>query len=839
MAPKNGPITELFQEFAVAGDFCLTKKGTLLGAIEIDGRDPDGLTREDFIGLSLINRSICMNLPEAVGSITQYYLHFEGAQIRLKQRANPVSHFLSQNRQRYLNDKRLTGAKIIHCYEVEPDENLTKLGLLTLCKHLLIAGKNKQSRLILGKYLNAGNAVIAYAQDLERQQRQLREVLFETQARYDTLFGARILPQNELWAFCRFLANMDPNLLYDSAAEAVPAEQWDLLLAEGDRYPVYIANQDYLKLQNLENSYARILSVTRYGEGDIAPALWSANAQSTTRQRGNYILMTRFTPMSKIRQALMFGEKKRELQRKNMSLAEVFSMFGNQEQANNGDRYSNLKPDIKEKMIEIEKAEGLNEKWGHAQAAALVFGRRPDEINETARNLRKSMLQAGLSIVSESVNLSDAYRAFMPAGRQFSMRNMTLNCTQFGAASLIYRSTEGQIAIEDLANEEAQYIFQCPDGTLFYYSPFVGGKAVVICVGPIRTGKSFTKNTIASHFAKYGGFYRAIDIDPGSETLARFFRQDGAIFRIGQGNLGFNNFAIAEGPDDDRFIMHQKQLVIEMLKSNENEILRTLAPHEQQHLDQAIIATLKLPCSLRRFATMVNHCPQELQQKLNRWYGKGMFASLFDQEQDAIGSLDKAVVAFNLAGVKDDPTRLPLAMSEITYRVTRMFEDPAHRNQPKYLDIDEAHALLGIRYMREYIIRSVRTWGKWKAGVGLWSQDPNEFRRIEDWTALRSAASTLFFMADPTADAALYRETFNLTDGEIEAIRRLRPKKEAYIIQREIGVSKTIIVDVEPEQYVISTSKPDEAVLRDRLIDEHGIEEGVLKTIEALDLIKS
>ena len=837
MSRKNGPITDLFQEYGLYGDFILTKKGTLLGAVEIDGRDPDGLTREDFTALSMINRSLYLNLPEEISCVTQYYVHFAGAKLRLKHRQNPVSRYLSQNRERFLNAKRLDGARILHFYEVEPDENLTNIGFLTLCKHLALAGKNKQSRTIVTKCLSAGNAIIAYANDLGRQREQLNEALLDAKGRYDTLFNARLLKSQELWSFCRFMANMDPALLYDAVDEAVPSEQWDVLLAEGDCYPVAVANQDFLKFQGIENNYARCLSVTRYGEGEFSPALWSSNTQSATRQKGNYVIMTRFVPRSKISQTLLFGSKKRELQRKNMSVGQIFAVFGNQAQAqNNADRYANLKPDIKEKMLEVEKAEGLNEKWGDAQAAVLVFGQDIAGINETARALRKSMIGAGLSCVSESVGLPEAYMAFMPAGRESSVRNMTANCAQFGAASLIYRSAVGQVTVMDLDGEEAQYIFNCPDGTLFHFSPFVGGRGVVIGVGPIRTGKSFTKNTIASHFTKYGGFYRAIDIDPGTETLAKFFRDDGAIFRIGQGNRGFNNFAVAEGPDDTRFIMHQKQLVVEMLKSNENEKLRTLEPHEQQYLDKAIIATLKLPQTLRRLATMVNHCPQELQQKLNRWYGKGMFANLFDQEQDAIGSLNKGVVAFNLAGVKDDPTRLPLAMSEIAYRVTRMFEHPAYRHLPKYLDIDEAHALLGIRYMREYIIRSVRTWGKWKAGVGLWSQDPQEFRRIEDWSALRSAASTLFFMADPTANAELYRDTFNLTDGEIEAIRRLRPKKEAYIIQREIGVSKTVLVEVEPEQHVINTSRPDEAVLRDNLIAEHGIEEGIKKAVSALSL---
>jgi type IV secretion system protein VirB4 len=403
---------------------------------------------------------------------------------------------------------------------------------------------------------------------------------------------------------------------------------------------------------------------------------------------------------------------------------------------------------------------------------------------------------------------------------------------------LLYKASEGQSRVGDLQGEEAQYIFQSADGTPFHFSPFTGGRGVVIGVGPIRSGKSFTKNTLGSHFVKYGGFYRAIDIDPGSETLAQFFGRDGAIFRIGQGSRGFNPFAVAKGPDDFAFISHLKQTVVQMLKTNENEQLQNLEPFEQHQLDEAIIATLKLPKQLQRFSAMVHHCPQELQQKLGRWINSGMFATLYDQEKDAIGSLDIPVAAFNLAGVKDDPVTMPLAMSEIFFRVTRMFEDPNYRSIPKYLDIDEAHAILAFRYICEYIIRSVRTWGKWMAGIGLWSQDPNEYRKIEDWSALRSAASTFFFMADPTVDARLYKETFLLTDGEIDAIRRLRPKKEAYIIQRDIGVSKTVLVEVEPEQHVISTSRPYEADTRQKLIEKYGVEKGIKQAIETLKLDK-
>lgn len=836
MKATYGPITDLFYEYASIGDFCLTKRGSLVGAVEIDGRDSEGLSSEDFTALSMISRSILLNLPEYVSTLTQYYVHIEDARISLKERPHPIINFLSRNREEFLNRQEITSSKIFHFFEVEPDQNLTDLSFFTLCKHLVLAFKgDRVSRTILGKYVSSTEAIVAYEEDLKKQRSNLDEVLLDVKGRWETLFSARIVPKKMLWAFMRLMGNLNPTLFYDSLEEEVPKEQWDLLISGGDCSSVMIDNRDFLKFSGIDSTYARILSVIRYGEDFVMPGIWSSDKSSPTRQKGNYVIMNRFSPLSRIRQAMMFGERRRELERRNRGLGEMFEIVKTGATVG-GDRYSHLKPQIKEKILELEKAEALGERWGECQAAVMVFGENPHKINETARQLIKGMHQAGMGVVTESVNLPDAYRAMLPAGKHFSIRNMDLNCSQFGAATMIYRSSEGQVAVDDLRGEEAQYIFTCADGNLFHFSPFVSGRAVVICVGPIRTGKSFFRNTVASHFVKYGGFYRAIDIDPGTETLALFFREDGAIFRVGQGNRGFNNFELAAGSDDMGFVMHQKALVIEMLKSNENAAMRTLESHEQYKLDQAIIATLRLPKQLRRLSTMVNHCPPELSQKLNRWYGNGMYASLFDCENDAVGKLDKKVVAFNLSEIKGDSVLLPLAMHEITYRITRAFETPEYRSIPKFLDIDEAHAMLSIKSMRDYIIRNVRTWGKWQSGIGLWSQDPSEFMKIEDWTALRSAASTFIFMADPTADKDLYKNAFNVTDGELEEIRRMKPKKEAYIIQRDIAVSKKIVVDVEPEQYCINTSRPDEATLRDQLVTEHGIEAGLQRTIEALNL---
>ena len=83
-----------------------------------------------------------------------------------------------------------------------------------------------------------------------------------------------------------------------------------------------------------------------------------------------------------------------------------------------------------------------------------------------------------------------------------------------------------------MEREEAQYIFLSADDSPYYFSPFTGGRGFLIGVGPVRSGKSFLRTCTGIHWPKYGGFYRAIDIDPGSEPIGHAFGADAGIVRF-------------------------------------------------------------------------------------------------------------------------------------------------------------------------------------------------------------------------------------------------------------------------------------------------------------------
>ena len=839
---KSGNITDLHLEFSWYGDYCLTKKGSLIGAIELQGRDADGLI--DLDGAGRAGRAKGGEGDrEREGGESQYFAHFDGAEVSLKPRSHPVCDLLSSRRERFLNSKRLSSTKLVFCFEIMPNVQLSKLDTLSLFKHIGKSIYSADSREAVYRHFSKVKSIVCYLEELAAQAQRLSDYLKDITDDWEGLVNPRVMSRHELWGFFKFVSNLDPHYLSDGYETTVPESGLDSALPDGDRCLVDIKNVDAVKLCGSEAAYARVLSVNNFSARDIPYGLWSNNKATPARQTGNYLLMLRYQPYSQAQKSFLFKRKEMDLNRRNIDL--IRAVMGKEKGQSEKDRRELMKPAIKEALKDLGEAEMLDVGWGLSHSLIAVWDTDPVTLNNQGIKIKRACDRAGLQTCWENIGLSRAFKSMMPGGRHYSLRDIPINTMQLGAASLLYAPSQGQHVVPDLPGEECQYVFTSVDGTPFHFSPFVNERCVVIGIGPIRSGKSFTKVTLASHFLKYGGSIHGIDIDQGMEPLAQVFGKDGGIFRTEDAeDKGFNPFVSCRGPNDMAFANHLTQMVIQMLKQNDTEENQAITADEQYSLDKAIRDTMRMEKELQTFNNVWRHCSRSLQRKLSRWVvdpkeGAGTYAHYFDSKEDAIGSADdKRVMAYNLRSLKDDPRILPLVMAELFFRTVRHFEDVESLDVPNYLDVDEFHALSGFDYILDTLIKSVRTWGKYKAGVGLWSQSAKDFAELDHWAALRSAASTFFFMADPNMDEVLYQRTFLLSAGECEAIRTLKPKREAFIVQRDLGIAKKVILEVEPEQHVVSTSRATETTVRRRNFDLYpDVQEAITRTAEEIGLL--
>lgn len=822
--------------------FALTKNSALIGAIEISGRDPDGLSLADHAALCAIAQSIYGSLDRQV-TITQYFAHFDGVKVELRPRKDPISNTLSTQRADYLNSLNLSGSRLVHYFEIDPDENLNKLRMADFFKHLGTAVFEKRSRLLLKNAISPDSMFLVELEQLDRMAVKLQDTLAEVAQKWSGLFSARLLSLQEMWAHMRFLATMEPSALALGLNEAIPEEDMDIALSSGDVSNVQVERMEVLKLAGLTNTYVKVAAVRRFSRkgGKMLPGMWAFHDKAPARLRGNYVLMTRWRPMTEFKKDLMFSKKNTELERATLNLFDMLS--GSEKGA--ADKQASMKPALQAKIDELNIAEALPDVWGIGNSFICVFGDDPKKIRATATDMAAALGNAKINVMWESVTIKNAFAAFQPGQDRESERDLYMPSSQFAAASLLHQPSIGQLTVPDLGDEEACYQMLSKDGSPYHFSPFVNGRGMVIGIGPIRKGKTFFKNTLATHSQKYGGLYRAIDIDPGTEPIAGIFGDDAGIFRASQeADTGANPFASCRGPDDVTFKIHLTKLLMLFLEANDTLDFRSIATDEQAPLDKAITDTILLPKEMQSLSALVAHMPEKLQVKFSRWVkpsrqnsstSAGWYAHLFDSRTDAIGRLDKRLGVFNLQALKDNQRLLKPVLADILYRITQSFEDPATRHLPKTLDIDECHHALKIPGFAEQLVTWIRTWGKWFAAVQLWTQSVEELMEVPGWSALRSAASTFIFFSDPEMDESLYRKAFPfLTAGECEAIRNLVPQKQAYILQPELGVSKVVVIDVEVAQRVVNTSHPREAALRDSLTKQYGFEEGLRRAIAEL-----
>lgn len=836
MANQAG--SPLNKELYAAGawdNYMLSHAGSIIGGLELSGLDPKGLNDADFESLSVLLRNILQGLEQEL-VVTQYYWHFEGAQVQLRNRDNPRSQLLSERRSNFLNNRGLSGSRLHWLLECPPENNLNSAMSVGALKAIFGAPFDKRAREQLRAMFSARGAWILEQDELKRQVREVTDALESLDARLQVLS-----PQNEmmeraqLWALNRAIVNLNPGYLETALHEAVPSDHWDQLLPDGDIQQVVVDGLDCLKIDGAVPVYARIVTVGGYGDEYVPEGVWGRGNSPPMLQSGNYLIVSRFRPLSALGRGMMLANKKNELYRNQMSLG---TMFKGGDVSGEIERKIQDNQHLKDMTQELAEATNTGDRYGYYQSHVVLFDTNPRKLRDSGRKMENALKQNGLHPVWESAGLLSLYPQLLPGYPKKSYRSAEFNTSQAAACSQIFKSSEGVRHWGD-KREEALYILESEDGTPFHYTPFVGDKCLVIGVGPTRSGKTFMKNVMAGHFMKFGGLYHAIDVDPGTEPLARFFREDGGIFRLDdvETSRGFNPFVAARNDRDPQFTYHLLSQLRLMLQMNESKEMQELTASEQKALDKAILDVLELPpekVSLKTLSGVFEHVT-ELKTKFSRWLRGGMYGGLFDNVEDGIGTLDRRVAAYNLAGVKDTPELAALAMNELFFRVTRLFEDPAYRAMPKFLEMDEAQYVLSIPGAAERAVAKARTWFKHNGGMGFWSQSPKHFMDIPEWETLRSSATTFIFMADQEMDWDSYKRAFKLKDGECEAIANLIPRKQAFIIQREIGISKTVNINAAPEEYVVATSRPHEAIIVNEMLDKYpDVDEAVDHAVKAI-----
>lgn len=832
------PLNQVIHTYGVVDEGVLTCEGSVLGGLSLSGIEPMGLSEEERTHITQMIRCMIQQLPAGI-SLSQYYWHQQGVKVNLKPRPQPRAQLVSSRRAAFLNHRELAASSLFWVLDV-PTIHAHRSGLGTLCHHLFHAIFDLEARKNLKTALHHQGIVLVEYEALQTQLNTLRKTLDSMNARL-TFWSPdnRLLGPSGLWGLQKALVNLNPAYLGEDTTP--PVERWDIPLMTGEIEAVMIGGRHTLKISGTTPMYARIASVTSVGRESMPPSAWgqmNPAKRSPVLQPGNYLFFTRFKPYTREQHQKMVSEKHNELIRAETKVTDFLT--GASVNTAMKKRIAE-NPHLKRQFDELMAAQHSDDGYGVLTSMVVVFDTDPQRLNITEEKVHNALNIADFSFIQEGPGLLRAYESLLLGYPGKTLRDTKVTTTQAGAMALPFRSHEGQKSWElNLKPEEAIYLFESVDGVPFHYSSFVGEMNFVIGIGPTGSGKTFTKTCIATHTLKLGGLYCALDIDQGSEPLAAFFGKDGAVFRLTKNDpRGFNPFHLCEGGDDVAFHEHLFSLLRSMLKTNDEGPMQHWTPEEQKEVDAALKQMMRLAQSspeLATFSGLLGHCSQSVNDKLAAFKRGGRLGHLFDNDIDAIRVLDAPVSVYNLEGVKDSPEQSSLVYKEIFFRMIRTFENEKYLTLPKFLEVDEAQYVLGQPGTAEFLLSKARTWRKHGGGMGFWSQSPKHFSQLKEWDVLKSAASTFLFMADPKGKSKDYLEAFDfLTQAQAQIIINMTPKEELFIVQPDLGIAKVVQLHVEPEQYVIATSKAAERAVANRIYqEEENIDIAIDKIIKTL-----
>lgn len=818
-----GAITEAFSVLVPYKDGIITKQGALTFGLELQGLVPDTVSDlEADIYSKLFEVALASFPPGYV--IDQYYVHAEGFEPDLDESDMPVIGPLVNARKAALNDRGVAKGKLVYIIEAPDPDGLNISFVRTLLHALKSVGNSELFDAAKAKLRRPSDTVLRQP-EIERRYDELRDSVQQFIRNLSQFMSVKQYSRDQLYAFNKFLATGNRWYLQHMDDVECPDDYLDACLADGDITEVMLQYEPALKLDGATPVYCKIANAHAFPEN--LNNLWIKGRPNAVSVSGTYVLHFSMRFLSSAQKEYRFFQKDATLSRSAVKPMDLLT----------GAPEKEISPLLKDKLEAIQNLQEIDETSVDSYASIVVFDEDPRQLKETVRALSAVMSNRGFPIAWDNAGLPVAFKTFQSGGHHFSYRKQFSYSSTAAELSLKYahREAQSRVKIADTVKDTA-YVFETRSGVPFYFDPFSGDRNFLFGIGPTRSGKSFARQTLLAHYQKYDAHITALDIDPGGEPAAQLLGDQGSIFRGAMsGGAALNPFSVAAIAGHSKFTSHFLSLARMMLESNQAEDAREINSEEQQQIDKAIASTLRHEnTALHTMHHFLTHLDKKLEQKFSRWVGEGAYSGIFDGEIDALGGFDTRYTAFNLQDFRDTDEILQPFLLELFFRTSLKYEQILPLSTPKVFDVDEAHSPLGKKEFRDYLSSKFVTWGKFNAGINLWTQSPTDVAHLERWHAIRGAITTQLYFADRTAKHEDYHAAFGLTEATVNTIRELVPKREALLVQPQKDICQVVVLQVEPEQYVANTSDAYERELRTKLMEKYGVEEGFKRAVEEI-----
>ncbi len=461
-----------------------------------------------------------------------------------------------------------------------------------------------------------------------------------------------------------------------------------------------------------------------------------------------------------------------------------------------------------------EVVQSLDQKaHGEFSLRLLLAGKSMAQLNENTPMVHRLFVDAQAPIVEETIGNLSAFYAMFPGNQQFAVYPLWLREDHHARLSLVFAPYLGHPYSEDLDGEYLN-IFETRTRTPFFQDVYVDGVRVMLILGPTGTGKSIHANQMLALEQKYNGFSFVFDIGGSYESQIGLY--GGRVDRIGVDGPRLNPFSLEPTEANLKFLYS----FVKLLLTNGGAELQ---PEDDEVIHKAVQSMYYLQPENRRLSALF--LPRHLDRYLSKWVGGGAYGNLFDNVEDSL-TLGR-IHCFDFARVnnKQNADLIEPLMVWLLRRIDDVLYDPANLGAPKHILIEELFANMKNKELLQAALTSIKTVRKNLGGVTMIAQSANDLGAHAD--SIVNSCSSFLFLPDVTYNRGYYADLFSLNSQQLNLFESLR-RREALYIRRD-GITKVVVLNLDPNSYAKFSTKPKDRVRRSRLLERYGLSEGLAR----------
>jgi type IV secretion system protein VirB4 len=450
---------------------------------------------------------------------------------------------------------------------------------------------------------------------------------------------------------------------------------------------------------------------------------------------------------------------------------------------------------------------------GEYSLRLLLAAQSPEQLRNTIPAVHRVFVDARAQVMEETLGNLSAFYAMFPGNHKFNVFPLWLAEDHHARLSSVFAPHIGHPYSEDLDNEYLN-IFETRTRTPFFQDVYVDGVRVMLILGPTGTGKSVHGNAAIALEQKYGGFTYIFDIGGSYESVVELY--GGKVDRVGKDGPRINPFALEPTESNIKFLYS----FIKLLLTNGGA---ELEPEDDDVIHRAVQDMYLLDTENRRLSNLF--LPRKLDRYLSKWVGKGIYNAVFDNVEDSL-SLSR-LQCFDFQGVNNEQYAdlIEPLMVWLLRRINDVLYDPANLGVPKHIVIEEIFSAMKNKQLLEGALASIKTVRKNLGGVTMIGQSAADLGTNAD--SIVNSCTSFLFLRDATFNRKKYVELFKMNEQQIALFESLGDREALYM--RRDGLTKVVVLNLDPRSYAAFSTKPKDRVRRGKLIEKYGLTEGIAR----------